>query len=276
MATKRRNSRRAHTRVNGNGRPHRRILNCLPSRGTEKDWEIEHAIEAGILSAHAIPTSKDLRTSWWAINDQGDTGSCVGWATADSVVRYLMVKANKLPRTRLMSPRFLWMAAKETDEFRTQPTSFIEEEGTSVKAALDVARRYGAIPDSILPFASGKLFGGDMETFYATAAQFKIASYFNLRRDLQAWRQWLATTGPIVVALDVDATWDNASDTSGNLDVYRPQTTRGGHATAIVGYTPDRFIVRNSWGKSWGDDGFAYASLAYAQSAFTEAYGVTL
>ena len=44
---------------------------------------------------------------------------------------------------------------------------------------------------------------------------------------------------------------------------------------ALVGYTPDRFIVRNSWGTGWGDKGFGYASLAYAQDAFTEAYGVS-
>jgi C1A family cysteine protease len=61
------------------------------------------------------------------------------------------------------------------------------------------------------------------------------------------------------------------------MDVYRPETMRGGHAVALVGYTPDRFIVRNSWGTTgWGDQGFGYASLAYAQQAFTEAYGVSL
>jgi hypothetical protein len=237
-------------------------------------------VNAGILAAgQPIPSSKDLRAPWWAINDQAETGACVGWATADSVLRYLFVRAGKLPRNHLMSPRFLWMAAKETDDFTTQPTSFIEEEGTSVKAALDVARRYGSIPDAILPFASGKLFGGKIETFYAKAAQFKIASYFNLRRDLTAWRTWLATKGPMVVAFDVDKTWDDVG-TSGNLDVYNPyppnDPNAGSHAIAVVGYTPDRFIVRNSWGKGWGDGGFAYASLAYAQTAFTEVYGVTL
>jgi Papain family cysteine protease len=56
----------------------------------------------------------------------------------------------------------------------------------------------------------------------------------------------------------------------------RRETARGGHAVALVGYTPDRFIVRNSWGTGWGDGGFAYASLAYAQDAFTEAYGASV
>ena len=62
----------------------------------------------------------------------------------------------------------------------------------------------------------------------------------------------------------------------GQLAAYQPRTARGGHAFALVGYTPTSFIVRNSWGTSWGDKGFGYASLAYAQAAFTEAYGVAL
>ena len=45
---------------------------------------------------------------------------------------------------------------------------------------------------------------------------------------------------------------------------------------SVVGYTTDRFIVRNSWGTGWGDKGFGYASLAYAKDAFTEAYGISV
>jgi len=33
---------------------------------------------------------------------------------------------------------------------------------------------------------------------------------------------------------------------------------------------------KNSWGKGRGDNGFGYASDAYARAAFTEAYGVVL
>jgi len=234
-------------------------------------------MEAGLLAAPAaIPASKDLREKWWTINNQANTGSCVGWASADSVIRWHFVKAGRLAKDKLLSPRFVWMASKETDEFTSQPSTFLEAAGTSLKAALDIARKFGTVRDSVLPFASGTLYAGQEGTFYAIAAQRKIASYFNLGQNPGEWRKWLATAGPILTRLNVDATWDNAASTHGNLDIYQPQTTRGGHAVALVGYTPDRFIVRNSWGTSWGDKGFGYASVAYAQAAFTESYGVTI
>jgi hypothetical protein len=128
----------------------------------------------------------------------------------------------------------------------------------------------------VLPFRTGKLYVGEVATFYAIATQLKVAAYFNLGRNLAGWRTWLATSGPILTRLDVDATWDNATATKGKLTTYRPSTARGGHAVAIVGYNATRFIVRNSWGTGWGDGGYAYASNAYAGKAFTEAYGVAL
>ncbi len=254
-----------------------RILNCLPSRETQNDWTIDNARAAGVLAAAPIPPSKDLRETWWRIGDQESTGSCVGWAAADSVLRWHFVKAGKIQEGEMLSPRFIWMAAKETDEFTTRPTTFIEEDGTSLKAALDITRDFGAVRDSLLPFKSGQLYQGDQKTFYSVAAQLKIASYHNLGRKLADWRDWLANHGPILTRLDVDATWDNAKKTQGNLDVYQPNTARGGHAVALVGYTPDRFIVRNSWGTElWGDKGFGYASESYALVAFTEAYGISV
>jgi C1A family cysteine protease len=253
----------------------KRILNCIPSRDRDEDWKLETAEEAGVLAAAPrIPARKDLRHTWWKIQDQGSTGSCVGWATADALLRWHFVKTNRISDSELISPRFQWMAAKETDEFNTRPTTFVEAEGTSLKAALEVSRKFGAVRDSVLPFATGMPYQGDAKTFYAIAAQLKISMYFNLGRTLENWKLWLATKGPILTRLSVDSTWDRATANKGKLDVYQPQTARGGHAIALVGYTATTFIVRNSWGTGWGDKGFAHASLAYAQDAFTEAYGV--
>jgi C1A family cysteine protease len=258
----------------------KRILNVEPSRDTERDWRFEHADQAGLLADRraTVPTSRDLRADWWKVGDQGSSGSCVGWATADSVLRWHFVQSGRLEQHEKLAPRFTWMASKETDQFHSAPTTFIEAAGTSIKTALDVSRKYGAVREKVLPFSSGALFTGQEKAFDARAAQFKISSYFNLslRRpsDIEEWRRWLAQNGPILTRLNVDRTWNDARDTGGNLDTYRRETAGGGHAVALVGYTPDRFIVRNSWGTTWGDKGFGYASFAYAQDAFTEAYGV--
>ncbi|HET6775159.1 MAG TPA: C1 family peptidase [Acidimicrobiales bacterium] len=255
-----------------------RILNCLPSPDQADDWGFASAAASGLVAARGpLPTSVDRRADWWKIGNQGSTGSCVGWATADSVLRWHLVDAGRIGPNEKLSVRFVWMAAKETDEFSTRPTTFIEPEGTSLKAALDVARKYGVVRDRDLPFARPKLFGGDAKAFYLLASQLKIAAYVNLGRDLKDWCRWLATNGPILTRLTCDDTWMNAKSTNGELAAYDWASASGGHAVALVGYTQDHFIVRNSWGVStWGDKGFAYASYPYAADAFTEAYGVSV
>lgn len=254
-----------------------RVLNCVESRDVDRDWGFINALGAGVLAAPpTLPEATDLREDWWKIGDQGRTGSCVGWATADSVIRWHFVTANRLAENQLLSVRFIWMASKETDQFISQPTTFVERAGTSLKAALDVARKYGMVRDSILPFRSGRLYPQDEKTFYALAAQLKIASYFNLGRNLDTWRSWLAAHGPILTRLNVDATWQKATQSAGYLDTYKTDPIYGGHAVALVGYDSDSFLVRNSWGTDWGDKGFAHAAFEYARKAFTEAYGVSV
>jgi len=283
MAKKTSKRSRAASTVRGTGSritPGQRICNLVPSKGTEKDWTFGDAVASGALGAvTAPPASVDLRAAWWAIDDQEDTGSCVGWATAEGVVRYHMATAGKITRNVLLSPRFVWMGSKETDEFTTRPETFIEGAGTSLKAAMDIVRKYGAVTMNQLPFhITTKMFTGNENAFFAAAAQLRIASYFNLHRDLNQWKSWLAAHGPILAGLSVDRTWDNATATGGNIDVFMPATVRGGHAIAVVGYTSTgRFIVRNSWGTNWGDRGFGYVSPAYiAAGFFDESYGVTL
>ncbi len=260
-------------------KPEQRVCNLMPSKDIEQDWHFQDATQAGALTAvRSPPTSKDLRQDWWKVGDQGMTGSCVGWATADGVMRYHLVTAGKLTETELLSPRFTWMASKETDQFTQRPESFIEEAGTTLKAAMDICRRYGIVLEDMLPFnLKTLLFTGNTNAFYATAAQRRAASYFNLGKNLSQWRTWLASNGPILAGLNVDDTWNNATKTKGNLDAFQPMTIRGGHAICIVGYTNDRFIVRNSWGTGWGDGGFAYALDQYILAAFfPESYGITL
>jgi hypothetical protein len=46
--------------------------------------------------------------------------------------------------------------------------------------------------------------------------------------------------------------------------IYRfPKGEYEGHAVTIVGYTNDAFIIKNSWGPSWGEHGYGYVSFEY-------------
>jgi hypothetical protein len=64
-------------------------------------------------------------------------------------------------------------------------------------------------------------------------------------------KQALILNGPCVGALPVYDSrvtefWDSAYG-----------DYQGGHAVAIVGYNEDGFIIRNSWGRSYGDNGYS-------------------
>lgn len=253
----------------------RYVLNCDPSAGTGTDWGFADAVSAGVASAAAPPAAKDLRETWWKVRDQGSTGACVGFAAADGVLRWHFVRARKIAKKELLAPRFIWMANKETDAITQYPTTFIDSAGTQTKRALGVARNYGAVTENILPM-NGGLSRLSTAQFYTIAARLRISSYHNLGNNPAAWRRWLAFNGPILTRLGVDRTWDKANGTKGRLDTYLPHTVRGGHAVCMVGYDRDKFIIRNSWGPNWGDKGFAHASNAYAEAAFTEAYGAVI
>ncbi len=67
------------------------------------------------------------------------------------------------------------------DEFTTQPTTFIELDGTSLKSALDIARNYGSVTDDVLSFEPPTLYAGEAQAFYVLAAERKIARYVSSR-----------------------------------------------------------------------------------------------
>lgn len=254
-----------------------RVLNCIDSPDQEDDWGFQDALSAGLLGTQKIstPLKMDLRERWWSIDDQKQTGACVGFAAAYGLLRWLYVSKGIMARNTKPSARFIWMANKETDELISYPSTFIETEGTQTKHALRIARKYGCVSDQTLPM-SGKLSKLSAKDFYAKASKYRINSYHNLGKNINNWKTWLVNNGPILTRLNVDKTWSDATTTRGILDSYLPNTVKGGHAVCIVGYTPEYFIIRNSWGRSWGDRGFAYSSYEYTRSAFTEAYGAVI
>jgi hypothetical protein len=268
--------------------PHDRVLNIAPSPARDDDDLPDIAERRGVLSPDDPPERVDLRAPWYGVGDQGLTGSCVGWALADSVLWRQFVRAGRLTEEDRLSPRYMWMAAKEMRAKLTEaeggpdwhPTTFLEQGMTDVKSALDVARLFGAALEDDLPFR-GALYPGRIEHFYASAERRKIKRYYRLDPPEEPpaawyghWRRWIAQHGPVLIVVGVDDQFrENRPSTLEAFDLV-PNAEQ--HAAALVGYGPGGFIVRSSWGENWGEEGYKVATEAYLEQATVESYGVVV
>jgi len=242
------------------------------------DYDVAQAHAEGTLGQAPLPETVDLRRPWHTVSDQGRTASCVGWAVADSILRWHLVKENRLAPDQPLSARHVWMSAKETDQREAYPSTFLEEDGTSLKAGLDVVRKFGAVLESELPW-SGRLAAGSPKDYYASAKRRRIMAYFNLGDDsvpdrsvhFGEWRRWLHENGPVLVLIALER---HINDPGGGLTEFDPDSVVGSHAAALFGYGPDYFLLRSSWGAGWGEGGYARMSLDYTAHAVIESYGV--
>ena len=201
----------------------------------------------------------------------------MGWTVADSVLRWHLVKEGRLATDQPLSARHVWMAAKETDQREEYPSTFLEQDGTSLKAGLDVVRKFGAVLESELPW-NGLAHGSPEEL---------------LPRRRSRAGSWPTSTSATTASPDRDGAL-RPSGASGCTRAGRsrpdrarpphpaprsstrfdPDSVTGSHAAALFGYGPDHFLLRSSWGPDWGDGGYAKMSLDYAAQAVIESYGV--
>ncbi len=263
-----------------------RVLNVA-----ESPADVWDALALGPLDDVDPPDAVDLARDrpWYAVRDQGETGSCVGWALADSLMRWHLVELGRLPSRQRLSARFIWMASKEWSAQRIagehetlttlleqwQPSTFLEEAATTAKDGLEVARLLGAVPESVLRW-HGPLNRGSEQAFYARARAYRLKGYYRvdkggLEERLRRWRQWLHQHGPIMLIVEMDRTMLDGPEV---LDRFRARRRADLHACALTGYEAGGFHLRNSWGRRWGRGGYALATTEWLRRAVKETYGV--
>lgn len=72
-------------------------------------------------------------------------------------------------------------------------------------------------------------------------------SIYAMVNDVDTAKYAIITNGPIMSCLLVK---------SYNDDFWNGRRMYGGHATTLVGYNKDGFILRNSWGEEFGNNGY--------------------
>jgi hypothetical protein len=239
------------------GRP----LTALPSPHDPRDYKYPR-----ILSTKAPLRDTggpiDYRENMPSVFDQKQRGSCVACATAWTPKAFQEINEGDFPVSGL-SASYLYTRCKQLD-------GIPNDEGTYPRTAMQVLYKYGICPEDAMPYSTlsslpAPRVPGIPVIADAQAGKYKISAYAQLadyidvdRSGLLATiRQALLREGPIVLALLVCSNF--VPDSMGRLPL--PQgTIQGGHAVGIVGHLPEIkcLILRNTWGKDWGINGYAY------------------
>jgi C1A family cysteine protease len=181
------------------------------------------------------------------IRDQGECGSCYAFA-ATAVLESRILITSHTPDTDLdLSEQS--MVSCDTNNMGC--------DGGFLDSAFDFLKTTGATLESCYPYTSGEsgIAGDCIGCADWRQNTYKITSFEDVSTSVKSIKSSIAEHGPVMVGFIVYS--DFFYYKSG---IYRHITglAEGGHAVAIVGYddTERCWIVKNSWGPNWGENGF--------------------
>ena len=203
-------------------------------------------------------TSVDLRSRCPPVYDQGNLGSCTANALCGAY-SYEMMKQGETDME--MSRLFLYY------EERSLEGTVSSDSGAQIKDGVSVLQTSGVCRESIWPY-NVALFAHKPSVYsFMDAKRHHAIKTQRVAQDLYDIKQSLLDGIVITFGFTVYASFESA-DVAKTGMVPMPDTydeVLGGHAVVAVGYDDSKqvVIVRNSWGKGWGDKGYFYLPYEY-------------
>jgi len=213
--------------------------------------------------AAPLPPMVDLRHLCSPVRDQGNLGSCTGFAIAVGMREFLL---NKLGAPFVpLSPLFLYY------EERLREHSVSQDAGAQPRDGFKVLAKLGCAPEQDDVYNPSLFTAAPSRTALKDATYYMIAAYHRVR-GLPDIRACLAGGNGVVLGFTVYDSFES-DDVAKTGVVPIPalgEKVLGGHAVFCVGYRTDSavagggaLIVKNSWGTGWGDGGYFYLPYAF-------------
>lgn len=236
--------------------------------------------------AATLPPKVDLRAWCSEIDDQGALGSCTANAAA-GIVEYLENRA--LGKYFDTSRLFIYKATRNLLGWRG-------DTGAWLRTTMGAVAALGAPPEKFWPYTTNvdpgpsgtdRTFDDEPSAFvYSVADNFEGVAYYchdplsespAPRQVLESVKIHLAYGIPSMFGFYGFPSFDS-SDVPGGIPIPGPdEWAQWGHGIAAVGYddslritntqynitTTGAFLIRNSWGTSWGDQGYGYLPYQY-------------
>lgn len=241
---------------------------------TVESPEVTRLFRAGTPLRTAAPAPRvDLRKFCSPIEDQQDLGSCTAQAVA-GLVEYFENRAAGayLDASRL----FLYKVTRKLYRFEG-------DTGAYIRGTIKALKIFGVCPEDYWPYAT-KEFDKEPTPFcYAFAQAYKAITYYRLwdpdpSKLVDQLRGSLSNQLPFAFGFSVySSIWNPEVQRTGDIPVPKKgEHLEGGHAIMAVGYDDDarRFLIRNSWGPNWGDQGYGTLPYEYVEKGMADDFWV--
>jgi len=244
---------------------------------TEKTEEVKSVLGSeALFKAKGLPTSVDLRGWCSPVEDQGSLGSCTAHAGV-GIIEYYERKSfgRHIDASRL----FLYKVTRNLMKIKG-------DTGAYLRTTMGAMVLFGVPPEEYWPYKEDeKEFDKEPPAFcYAFAQSFQTLRYF--RHDppgtraeeiLRKVKTYLSKGHPAMFGFTVYNSVEQAEKT-GKIPFPTPkEKIEGGHAIAVIGYddkmkiknkyggveTTGALLIRNSWGKGWGEEGYGWLPYEY-------------
>lgn len=210
-----------------------------------------------------LPASVDLRTTGYVppVYDQLQLGSCSANAIA-AAVDY----ERKRQGEAFITPSRLFIYYNE----RVIEGDISQDGGAQLRDGISSVSSQGVCPESEWPYSDqGNQFAITPTTqCYADALKFKALTYSRVTQVDYFLKHCMAILGrPVIFGFSVFSAFESDQVAQTGI-VPMPASSDspiGGHAVVAVGYDDpsQTFLVRNSWGESWGLQGYFKLPYAY-------------
>ena len=202
-----------------------------------------------------LPFSIDLRTKMPNVYDQGQLGSCTANALAAC---FEYEDKNAFIPSRL----FIYYNERVIENYIST------DSGATLADGIISLQHTGVCPENMWPYNISKFKIKPPVECYTTAQKYKALDVTNIRQDLTSMKTSLANGCPFVVGISIYSSFETQQVANTGIvpmpDINKEELL-GGHAVLVCGYNDvtQKWIVRNSWGSSWGDKGYFYLPYLY-------------
>lgn len=249
-------------------------LNWLPDLPDQRDYLFSKELKP--LKKISLPNKVNLIPECSAVVNQGKIGSCTGNALAGGL-EFLQLQQIKTPSTKddtqvfnknkFMKFSRLFIYYNE----RVIENTVNEDSGATLRDGIKSLCKWGACSEITWKYLNSNVFKKPSAASYKEAKTHIVNSYYRLE-SLDDMKQCLARGYPFVFGFAVYESFETEAVARTGIMPMPKYSERmlGGHAVMAVGYDDKKsyFIIRNSWGKDWGQDGYFLMPYAYISNGY--------